>query len=447
MAGDRLAPRDIACCGLVAALVFVWPAVGTIALRHVLLGALLILLLADAAVRAHVVEVLRDLAAPIVALALLTGWIVIHDLTLTQYPAYSRSEFRGQWLKPLLVFGIGLLLAARTRHTPPLLPALTGAIRWALVIQLIVVLGDLFYLWLRDVHLPPGTVRLTGTRTSISHSVLLLLSIMAADWLREAGTGSFTAGRRHALVDAGAVALALSCLVLLGSRYGIVLSVALLLIVAGLIAWRQVRRGSARRALVLIALAGCIAVLALTQAVRFDPRWERMTESAALAFAPGHEDDWRLFSDEHKPRFDDGTPVESSAFLRVARFRAGLDLIAQRPLGWGFGRSAMEHIVQMQFGVAQVASDSGMVDWTLALGVPGIVLWLAFPVALIAIGWRHRGAVANPAPMLLVIVVSVFLVRFVIDINTRDHMLEEFLFLCALLGGAATAASARSGSS
>ena len=81
-ARQTLSIRDIGYCGLVAALVFIWPVVGTIALRHLLLGILLVLLLADGAVRARIGGVLRDLATPVSLLLLLTGWIVVHNLNL-----------------------------------------------------------------------------------------------------------------------------------------------------------------------------------------------------------------------------------------------------------------------------------------------------------------------------------------------------------------------------
>ena len=128
--------------------------------------------------------------------------------------------------------------------------------------------------------------------------------------------------------------------------------------------------------------------------------------------------------------------MESSAFLRVARFRAGLDLIAERPLGWGFGRSAMERIVMLRHKTGQIASDSGLVDWTLAIGIPGTVLWLAFMGVLLRMGWAGRHEPASIAPLLLFMVVAIFMIRFMVDINTRDHMFETFLFLCGLLGGA-----------
>lgn len=440
-AGDRLSIRGTGYCVLLAALVFTWPVVGTIALRHLLLGGLLVLLLTDRAVRTRIVGVLRDRATPVILLLLLTGWIVIHSFTLSQYPAYSQDELRGQWFKPLLIFGIGMLLAARVRTEPALLAAILAAVKWALAFQIAVVLGDLCYLWWRDIHLSHGTVRLTGTRTSISYTVLLMLSVMAGDWLRNTPPGTLAMPARRMLLDAAMVVTALWCLVLIGSRYGIVLSLALLTAVAAVISYRQVRRGSARRALLLLALAACATTVALYGAARFDPRWERMAESAALVFAPGHENDWRLLSDAQPPRFDDGSPVESSAFLRVARFRAGLDLIAERPLGWGFGRSAMEHIVQMRHQAVGIASDSGLVDFTLALGLPGTALWLAFMGSMLNTGWRARSDAKSVAPLLLVIVVNIFMVRFVIDINTRDHMFEMFLLLCGMLGGATVTAA------
>lgn len=441
LAGNELSVRGIGYCGLVAVLVFIWPVVGTIALRHLLLGALLILLLADSTVRSRIVGVLRGLAAPVVLSLLLTGWIIVHNLTLSQYPAYSQDEFRGQWLKPVLIFGIGTLLAAKTRTEMPLLPALIATIKWTLVLQVLVVLGDEFYLWARDIHLQAGIVRLTGTKTSMSYTALLLLSIMASGWLKDDADETRRTGTKRLLIDAAIVTITLGSMILHGNRYGIVLSVGLLAVVATSIAWRQVHLGSPRRAMLLLALAVLTTATALFGAAKLDPRWERMAESAALALEPGHERDWRLFSDAHPPTFDDGSPVESSAFLRVARFRAGLGLIAERPLGWGFGRSAMEHVVVLRFQTVQVSSESGLVDWTLALGVPGIALWLGFLSWLLRLGWSVRHEGMSPAPLLLVIVVSIFLVRFVIDINTRDHMLEMFLFVCGLLGGAVAAAS------
>lgn len=441
MSAERLAfgglsPRSLACCTLVAAITFTWPVVGTIALRNLLLGGLLLLLLSDRAVHARSGAVLRDLAVPAGLLLALTGWIVVHNATLSQYPEYSMDELRGQWLKPLLIFGVGMLLAARCRTEPGLVAALLATMKWALVLQVVVVISDLFYLWLRDISLPLGVVRLTGTRTSVSYSVLLLLSIIASGWLRRSPSALAGLGSTRLMADTSIVATALICLMLIGSRYGIGLSLGQLTLVAAVFARRQARGGRVRRAMLLMAMTAIAIVAVLYGTVRFDSRWTRTVESAQLVFAPGHEHDWRLFSDVNPPRFDDGTPVESSAFLRVARFRAGLDLIAERPLGWGFGRSAMERIVMLRHKTGQIASDSGLVDWTLAIGIPGTVLWLAFMGVLLRMGWAGRHEPASIAPLLLFMVVAIFMIRFMVDINTRDHMFETFLFLCGLLGGA-----------
>ena len=431
-----LSVRGIVCCVLVAAVTFVWPVVGTIALRNVLLAALLLLLLTDRAVHGRMSAVLRDLGVPVVLLLTLTAWIAIHNQMLSQYPSHSHDEFRGQWLKPLLIFCIGILLAARCRAEPGLLTALLKTIKWTLVAQVTVVIGDLFYLWVRDIHLPQSTVRLTGTRTSISYSVLLILSIMSTEWMRAAARRTRAASRNRRLQDIAVVAISLSCLVLIGSRYGIVLSLGLLALVAASIAWRHLRSGSTKHAILLLALTAVTTAVVLYGAVHFDPRWIPMVKSARLVFAPGHEHDWRLFSDANPPLFDNGRPVEASAFLRVARFRAGVDLIVERPLGWGFGRAAMEQVVMLRYHTAQIASDSGLVDWTLAVGIPGTLLWLGFGAALLRIGWRTRDDATSAAPLLLIVVVAIFMVRFMVDINTRDHMFETFLFLCGLLGGA-----------
>jgi len=78
-------------------------------------------------------------------------------------------------------------------------------------------------------------------------------------------------------------------------------------------------------------------------------------------------------------------------------------------------------------------SHSSVIDWSLEVGIPGLLLWLAFIWGLMRRGLRSWFRDKNPSGLLLLFVVSGFFGRSIVDSNMRDHMMEMFMMLLGIL--------------
>ena len=95
---------------------------------------------------------------------------------------------------------------------------------------------------------------------------------------------------------------------------------------------------SLTRLLVLLLLVGVGMAGFVSKAVQKDARNQIFVQSATIAWQDRDGLGWLRMGPY--PKLDDGREVDASAYERVAWIRAGLDLMAERPMGYGYGRRA-----------------------------------------------------------------------------------------------------------
>jgi O-antigen ligase len=216
--------------------------------------------------------------------------------------------------------------------------------------------------------------------------------------------------------------------------------IAELAVVLGVAVVLVMRESNRRRRLVIAGVTLALVVIALTQSylnVRKDERWQTFLETVPIALAIENKA-W-INEGLPQPGLANGQAVDWSNYSRIARIRAGLSLMADRPLGVGFGRNAFGHAVEQKYGLRTSHSHSGIIDLGVGTGVPGVVLWLAFFGVLWRLGFRGlRGSRSFPA-LALLFLTSGYGFRMLVDSTIRDHMLQMFLFLAAFLAVTAAA--------
>ena len=107
-------------------------------------------------------------------------------------------------------------------------------------------------------------------------------------------------------------------------------------------------------------------------------------------------------------------------------------LVRQHPLGIGFGRSAFGHGLKAKYGEGSGHSHSGLLDLAIGVGVPGALLWLGLIVILMRLTWKQYRATHSYVALLLLLVLTDYGARMVLDSIIRDHMLQQFMFLTGL---------------
>lgn len=443
---DRLA------FGLCLALLFVWSLPGTIALRLLLLVAAVALLTVTTWRRAGAgfETGVRAAAQPLTLIATLTLWLLLQAVFVSAETGWALGELRGQWLPALLALALGVLLAGRAdaRH-------LVTGITLVFAAQAAIAVGQALWHWYSHRELFTQLVQLTGGKLEMSFVLNILLAILTVDLFCRAS-------RRPALLRmplaavAALLLLALTSSLLAGARNGIIGIVFLSLSAISLLIFDQHHRLGPRRT-VAAAAAIILGITALGIAsYRTDPRWQSFVETVPLAWDIDQSDAWmdgdlygrpmlsecrhlehgawRCYRAECRPTLPECRYVEASAYLRIAFIRAGLRLIDEHPLGYGYGRNAFVHALRQHYPSAQLGhAHSGWIDLGLSGGIPALILWAAFLGSLMWRGWRTFFDKANSHGLLLFFLATGYAGRMMLDSVNKDHMLQMFMFLAGLL--------------
>lgn len=430
--------RSLALQAWIAAVFFVYPIPHTIALRNLLLvGGLLacawsLRRASAAAVRQASAALRRNLHAGAL-LAALTLWLVFQSTVLSPYPREALNLFAGDWLVALVVLCIGIAAAATARLDDARGAAcLLRALVLALAAHVVLLLAYQGWRWLAEGVFPLGE---TPFAHRDYHSMLvttltaLLLADLIARRLKAADGLPLPAGAEIAL-------LALACVatITLATRNAVIVTLALLaLAVLALLTLRRRPggRGPAQAALALLVLACALAWGGL----RSDVRWQGFIETAVIALDTEGHQAWQDPRRHPWPQTAAGRPVEESAYLRIAWAKVALEQITRYPLGLGYGHKAFGWAVNRSYGVRTgiLSSHSGLLDFTLANGIPGILLWLALSGALCAAGWRAWRRENSAAGLALVFAVASYLVRCLLDGHLADFRLEMYALLVGAL--------------
>lgn len=426
---------------LVFGLIFVWPIQYTIALRNGLLGLLLLLMIWGLwCNRASGFRPYGDLVGVSgTALLLLTGWIVVQAALISPFPEKAFQEITGQWLKGLACFMLGTLVVGMGAIHRPYnrRPIWLWLITLVLGLQVTLTVADGFYLYAQTGAFQLGIARLMGHKALASYVCNTLFAVLAADIL-----GRIFFRKRllpMPLVGVlGLIVLGLVCTWIIQARNGLI-GLGSLLLSCLVIVWLERRaQAQAGKLGLILALIAALFVAFAWGNYKTDPRWQKFEESASLGWNLDASHAWIKPAVHHYPLMSNGEQVDVSAYERAAWIKSGVILAMQHPLGLGYDRSSYGRARALHYGPdAQEGvgdhSHSSLIDLAIGIGIPGLLLWMIFLVALVCAGWRAFNRSHNAEGLVLIFLVTGFFGRSLIDSNIRDHMLEQFMFLAALL--------------
>lgn len=436
---------------LTAVLMMVWPMPGTIALRNsvlLLLGVFVLLgVWRSSAKGARLIRLPR---LPLNIYLTLTAWIVVVILLWGHEPELSWKEFPPQWLLPMVsgLIAWGLVCwSAVNQSQQRLMLTIFYTLLAAVLIQNC--MGVFYFLE-------------TGAQPFRQASVLYIPRLLEGMHWQQAFDGNF--GEKFSFVNNMFVAFVLAEIGqrLLTHKRWLQIPNWLLgfsLLAAGLCSyWLSFRNGN----IGLLTLAGffgvllifahkdrfhlwqkfllvfvlCTAVAGLSYVfIKSDPRWQAFRETAEIAIKGDPQKAWlgRLHA---LPLLSNGQPVDGSAYERISWIKEGVKLSLRYPMGTGFNRNAFSDTLDRDYQLNGLIrgghSHSGIVDFMIANGIPGAILWLAFLASCAWVGWAmvRQGKVAQG--LTVVFLVTGFFNRGLVDSNIRDHVLQQFLFLLTI---------------
>lgn len=421
-----------------ALLMFVWSVTGTIALRN---GLELLLFLSLPWLGVDWPALWRSLRQPVVLLlGALSLWIVFHNLVLAWEPERAWYESL-QWFKAGLCFVLGAALACAPRQAG----ALDRWRFWALALLAAWALHLLLNVLLKDWSLPPGTAMQAATRVGsrdmVSYLGTGLLALLLAD-----AVARFAGGLRMLPVSArvlwGAI---IACIVLtlatLTRNALPVMAAEIGLAVVALIGLAATRR----QRLHCTGLAAAVAALiisAMAVNLAMDQRWANFSDSVRIGWDIDGHDWWLDQVANPRPHNDQGVPVDHSAYSRAAWLRGAVRMIGEYPLGTGYDRNALRRALARSYGPSAHApghAHAGLLDFTLATGIPGGLMLTGALIWLSVLGWRRWRVTRDAAGLALAIFCLSYLLRAAVDGIVRDHMLEQAFFVIGLLFAASLA--------
>ena len=411
----------IACVVLTASLVFVWPVPHTVTLRDLLLLTLFIWSGYLAYSRRALQTAAMVVGIPLSFYLALSAWILIVALFVSSETGWALAEIKGQWLKAGVALISGTLLGAAAAHDARLSRLVLYAVVAALFVHVVYIDIQAIVVLIQEGSLPRHVVGLTDGSDKSSYLTNMLFCILMAEGLMRIHSGARLLPVSNTLLGIAAVVV-LSSAYVESMRNGVIENVSVLFLAIVLFVFLRRDR---YRALTAFLIASLIVVL-FSITIRGDLRWQSFVETLPIALSIENPA-WANQS-YPQPLLSDGQTVDWSNYSRIARARVGIELVNDYPLGVGFGRNAFGHAVRHKYGYETSHSHSGLIDFAVGAGIPGVILWLAFLGSLWMIGYRGFRRQRTEGLALLFLTTG-FGVRMVLDSTLRDHMLQMFLFI------------------
>lgn len=438
-------------------LLAVWPVPGTIGLRNGLLGILVLLLGICAWQNRNQPMKVVVPKWPLGFFAVLTTWIIVIIIGWSVEPTLSWKELWGQWSLPALCGWIGIVIAIQatllgskgqeklvnsifyTFFGLVVLHDLLDVIYWIATGQMPFRHAPVLYFPQFASQLLDGESILTAFDGRFGEKFSFINNTFAALLFAEIVQRILQRSRWIPVSNVGLVIGLLSlllCSYWLSFRNGNIGLLAMLGM-AGLMVLVRIRnRVSMVKILAIFSLGTLVIAILVGAFWKSDPRWARFSETLPVAWDTEHHKAWISATLEPYPLLSDGEPVDPSAYERISWIKEGAKLILEHPLGTGLNRNAFFDGIDRKFELGGMVrgghAHSGIIDFTIANGFPGMLLWLVFLASVAWVGWKafRDGQVA--VGLVLMFLVSGFFSRSIVDSNIRDHVLQQFLFMVGL---------------
>lgn len=435
----------------------VWHMPGTIALRNILL-VIFVLVTLGILVNESKSEIFKMIVpkVPLALLALLTAWILLVNLLWGDYPQLNWAEFKSQWLLPVACFVFAWLYTAAANSRYP------GNNRSLLLVVFVayfipVVVHDLLSLvYLQETgalpfrnapffdlpdmiskwsSLPSLAAGFSGQNPGFFSYVNSILSAFLVAELvqRFLNKKPFIAVPTWLIVFG--LVMVLFCSYVLRMRNGNVGLLMLLVFTSLMLAHRLSAHIRPWRIIASLAAFLILMTSAGYALIKSDERWLGLVDTVPYAWDTQLHKAWLL--GEPYPIMPNGKLVEISAYERTAWLKEGLLLLEERPLGSGYDRNAWGGRLVDKYQVEGKSrgghSHNGILDFAIATGIAGVMMWLGFIGSLAWLGFAaFRAGLAMPG-MLMIFIVTGYFGRTLVDSVIRDHFLQVFMFLSGVL--------------
>jgi O-antigen ligase len=425
------------------AVVIVWQVPHTIVFRYALLVGLGLVAwpVAVAGLARPAGPAQRRARLPFAVLAAFLLWSVAVAIFVSPGASASLGDLRAEWLAPTLVLLLGYGLALR--H--PEEDAVVRMVFLGCVLHAFMHLVSAVYLPMRgDAVNFSDFGGISNHRANVTYTTAIALAMLIADSAARArGDRGFL--RIDARWAVSAYVLLLASTILATTRNGLVVF-ALMSVLGFVLVASEMRPGAARAGWIALFACGAIAFVGSVMGLKHEPRWSNFLATAPVAWDTDRNPQW--LKGEHNetdlPSTAAGKPVEPSAYYRIAYMKEGLRLLAQHPWGTRVGRDAFRLAIRDKYGRGGMShAHNGFLDVGVSLGIPGVLLWIAFLGSFVAFVVRTPEAAGPGLRGALLLLILGFAMRTMLDATLRDHIIQEYLIAAGALVGAIAVPRAR----
>ncbi len=422
---------------LVGLLMFTWPISGTIAMRYS--AAALALLFAALLIHKNKIRIAQILIVPQVALPCLlllglTGWFIAQWLFIAKDPDGVISEIQGQWIKCIMFWCLGIAVGAiyntyskecvRFNLLSAIVLGLAAIVLWNVCASLTQ--------WAMSGNFPVMH-SVTGGKATDSYVNNTLLAFLVGDFLaRNASKKLLPWGNK---VSAPLVVCCIANTCFIGARNGWI-GLGLLAFSGLVIHYVNGRHRLGKKSFLLLPVIVFLLMSAPFVSMKLDSRWNSLRATLPIAWDIDASKNWLNPKLYPPPVLPDGQVVDGSNYERPAWIHVGLRMVKNNPLGVGFSRHAFGQELARMYPESTppaIHSHSGMIDFAVSAGLPGLILWFVLVGSLVWFGSVVFFRQGSSAGLVLVFITTGFFGRSLLDSTMRDHMLEQFLFLAGFL--------------
>lgn len=184
-------------------------------------------------------------------------------------------------------------------------------------------------------------------------------------------------------------------------------------------------------------IAGFLSVIllaALVTPLSFANRWKNFSEGIVYSIHGASDLSSTFISSSVSP-----PRADPSIFLRYSWAKAGLEAVANKPLGYGYDSNGFGRFVHEKTGLSgAVSSHSGWIDFTIDNGIPGLLILFILAGALLKRGLTIFLQNGNPASLALVLTVVNYIGRCAIDGHLVGSRFTGFALATAALWAASS---------
>ena len=422
--------------GIFVLLMFVLSIEGTIALRNILIVSIIGILLyhfhifRDSISFILKVEKLRNI---VIIYTVFTIYILWHSILISHDPAWSLDEWRAHILYPMIYLLVGMSIANFTINKKIVKKeSLITAVFFTLLIHVAFI--DLIALkeFLDNGRIIRRFGGLMHSPTLANYITNILLATLTSEYIYRLRNK-----KRFLLISNGFLHFALLLCIFStffeSLRLGDI-SLVLLSLSASFIFIYKNNKHTMKLKILTVFLLVTILTIPLAYNISTDQRWGNLVETIPIALDTSSSRHW-YDPKVAAPKTESGLSVKGSNYLRVAWAKKSIDFILDNPIGYGFGRNAFGHAMQITLPDDKnlisrgKTSHSSILDLAIGAGILGALLWCLFIFYISYVSFRVFAKKESFFAMFTLFISIGFFARGIVDANMRDHMILQFMLI------------------